>query len=82
MDLITNYTDLKFAIRCTDVWKNLRPSQKEFQNVLKYQLEKKGLEGKVKTKTDKEKGKTDKETAETYNLSCISLQDLRNNENK
>lgn len=47
MNLINNYNDLKFAIRCVDVWKNLKPSADELKNALSYHIERsydKGLD--------------------------------------
>jgi len=34
MHSLKNYDDIKFAIRCVDVWKNIKPSDEELNNVL------------------------------------------------
>ncbi len=39
MNIINNYSDLKFAIRCLDVWKKLKPTSEELENALKYHIE-------------------------------------------
>ena len=39
MHSLKNYDDLKFAIRCVDVWKNIKPSDEEINNVLEYEKE-------------------------------------------
>ena len=44
MDSLTIYDDLKFAIRCVDVWKKLKPSDAEVEDVLKYESDRKGLD--------------------------------------
>lgn len=36
MNLITSYDDLKFSIRCVDVWKKLKPSSDEIFEALNY----------------------------------------------
>lgn len=38
MNLITSYNDLKFSIRCVDVWKKLKPSADEISEALKYHV--------------------------------------------
>ncbi len=38
MNLITNYNDLKFSIRCVDVWKKLKPSADEISEALNYHV--------------------------------------------
>lgn len=44
MDSLKRYEDLKFAIRCADVWKELKPSDAEVNEVLKQDADKKGLD--------------------------------------
>ncbi|WP_321421548.1 hypothetical protein [uncultured Methanobacterium sp.] len=39
MNLITSYNDLKFSIRCVDVWKKLKPSSDEISEALNYHLQ-------------------------------------------
>jgi hypothetical protein len=38
LNLITSYSDLKFSIRCVDVWKKLKPSSDEISEALNYHL--------------------------------------------
>ena len=38
------YEDLKFAIRCVDIWKELKSSNTEMEEVLKHEADKKGLD--------------------------------------
>ncbi|MFA0834419.1 MAG: hypothetical protein ACC609_10495 [Methanobacterium formicicum] len=38
MNLITSYNDLKFSIRCVDVWKKLKPSSDEIFEALNYHV--------------------------------------------
>jgi hypothetical protein len=38
LNLITSYNDLKFSIRCVDVWKKLKPSSDEISEALNYHL--------------------------------------------
>lgn len=38
MNLITNYNDLKFAIRSVDVWKKLKPTSSEVSEALNYHI--------------------------------------------
>ncbi|HEX3014653.1 MAG TPA: hypothetical protein VHO92_10380 [Methanobacterium sp.] len=44
MDSLKRYDDLKFAIRCVDVWKKLKPSDAELENVLKHEADREGLD--------------------------------------
>jgi len=39
LNLITSYNDLKFSIRCVDVWKKLKPSSDEISEALSYHLQ-------------------------------------------
>ena len=34
LNSLTKYEDLKFAIRCVDVWKDLKPSDDELNKVI------------------------------------------------
>lgn len=43
MDSLKRYDDLKFAIRCVDVWKKLKPSENEMEDVLKHEAGEKSL---------------------------------------
>lgn len=45
MNLITNYSDLKFSIRCVDVWKKLKPSSDEISEALNYHLKRSKASG-------------------------------------
>ena len=38
LNLITSYNDLKFSIRCVDVWKKLKPSSDEISEALTYHV--------------------------------------------
>ncbi len=38
MNLINNYNDLKFSIRCIDVWKKLKPTKDEISEALNYHI--------------------------------------------
>ena len=40
MNNLTKYEDVKFAVRCVDVWKDLKPSDDELNEVIKYEMEK------------------------------------------
>ncbi|WP_414469671.1 hypothetical protein [Methanobacterium sp. ACI-7] len=40
MNNLTKYDDIKFAIRCVDVWKNLKPSDHELNDVMDYEKNK------------------------------------------
>lgn len=40
MNSLTRYEDLKFAIRCVDVWKDIKPSDNELNEVMEYEMEK------------------------------------------
>lgn len=64
MNMINNYTDLKFAIRCVDVWKNLIPASDELSNAFNYHM--------ARSKNKEGKDITD-EKISTWN--SISLQD-------
>ncbi len=44
MEILERYEDLKFAIRCVDVWKELKSSDAEMDEVLKYEGAAKGLD--------------------------------------
>ena len=44
MESLKRYDDLKFAIRCVDVWKKLKPPDAELENVLKHEADKKDLD--------------------------------------
>lgn len=41
MNSLKLYEDLKFAIRCADVWKNIMPSDAEMNEVMQHEMEKK-----------------------------------------
>ncbi|CDG65233.1 MAG: hypothetical protein PWQ15_739 [Methanobacterium sp.] len=43
MNLIRSYNDLKFAIRCVDVWKKLQPTSDELAEALKYHNQRSNL---------------------------------------
>jgi hypothetical protein len=47
MDSLKTYDDLKFAIRCVDIWKQLKPSDAEMEDVLKYEADEKSLDPKT-----------------------------------
>jgi hypothetical protein len=44
MNSLTKYEDLKFAIRCVDVWKDIKPSDDELNKVMEYEMGKNKLE--------------------------------------
>lgn len=44
MDSLKLYDDLKFAIRFADVWKELKPSETELDEALKYEADQKSLD--------------------------------------
>ncbi len=44
MEILNRYDDIKFAIRCVDVWKDLKPSDAEMDEVLKYETATQGLD--------------------------------------
>ena len=44
MNSLKLYGDLKFAIRCVDVWKELKPSETELNEVLKHEANTKDLD--------------------------------------
>lgn len=44
MNSLKGYDDLKFAIRCVDVWKELKPSDTELNEVLKHEADDNGLD--------------------------------------
>ncbi len=47
MNRLKRYDDLKFAIRCVDIWKNIKPSDEELEKVLQYEIDKSnGVEAK------------------------------------
>jgi hypothetical protein len=39
LNLISSYNDLKFTIRCVDVWKNLMPTDDELNDAISYHVE-------------------------------------------
>ena len=39
MQSLKNYDDLKFAIRCVDIWKNIKPSDEEINKVIDHEKE-------------------------------------------
>jgi hypothetical protein len=43
LNLINTYGDLKFAIRCADVWKKLQPTSDEIAEALKYHAQRSNL---------------------------------------
>jgi len=43
MNLITSYSDQKFAIRSVDVWKKLKPTSDEVSEALNYHINRKNL---------------------------------------
>jgi len=44
MEILDGYEDIKFAIRCVNVWKELKPSDAEMDEVLNYERATKGLD--------------------------------------
>lgn len=44
MENLKLYEDIKFAIRCTDVWKDLEPSDKELNEAREYEIHKNNTE--------------------------------------
>jgi|GEM_PF-4654001 len=44
MNTLKRYEDLKFAIRCVDVWKELKPSDAELDEALRQEADEKGLD--------------------------------------
>jgi hypothetical protein len=44
MNTLKRYEDLKFAIRCVDVWKELKPSDAEIDEALRQEADEKGLD--------------------------------------
>ena len=44
MEILERYEDLKFAIRFVDIWKELKPSDTEMNEVIKYETATKGLD--------------------------------------
>ena len=44
MNSLKMYEDLKFAIKCADIWKKLKPSDAEMEEVLKHEADEKGLD--------------------------------------
>ena len=43
MEILEGYDDIKFAIKCVNVWKELKPSDRELDEILDYEIRKKGL---------------------------------------
>ncbi|MGZ7049162.1 MAG: hypothetical protein ACXVHO_04055 [Methanobacterium sp.] len=39
MNSLKRYEDLKFAIRCVDIWKDIKPSDEELEKVLEHEIE-------------------------------------------
>lgn len=63
MNLITNYNDLKFAIRCVDVWKNILAPNNELNLAVNYHIKRSRNESDISQSDNKTK------------LTSLSLQD-------
>jgi hypothetical protein len=78
---INNYNDLKFAIRCADVWENLKPTSNELENALNNHIERskkrKPINDEDINKNSRNKNRVigQLHDEEVSKLNCITLQD-------